>query len=156
MNPSINRQKIIIIIAVILMIVILASILFSRNKPDQTSPIPVSSDTEQSIGQSRSSRNLKVVGTSLQGALVGWTEPLIVEFSEPTPFQFIDITITPETKYSLSNDLSGYKVIINPTDAWLFNSNYSITIGKKTHTADNNYLNEDFVYNFKTYPYSGI
>lgn len=151
-NIFISKQRAIFIIVVLLTILILISLLFFKQNPKESPEVSSSSKPKQITKQNLP---LQIVGASLKGEYLGWTEPLEIVFSEPTTFANVDIEITPETNFNLSNDLSGYKVIINPTDSWIFNSNYTVTI-KKASSKKGNYLDQAYVYNFKTYNYSGL
>jgi hypothetical protein len=154
-NLFFDKQKIIIAAVILLGIIILVSALTLQESDNKSGTDTKSSETQKPLPASNKS-TLKIASISTDGHLVDWTEPVEISFNEPVSFENAYIEITPESQFSVNSDFSGYKIIIDPADAWMFDTEYKITIKSKTHTSFNNYLDKDYVYNFKTKPYTGI
>lgn len=142
------------------LIVILALILFVRvRKPPPTPkivPEPTAIATPKPTSQLIPTSFFTIMSTNISGQTVGVTELIKIRFSEPVSGDNLFVKITPESKFLLLFDPSRTELTISPSDAWAFDTSYNIKILKITTSTDNQPLDKDYEFNFKTIPYSGI
>ena len=77
------------------------------------------------------------------------TEPILVQFSQPVLENTLKILLKPETPSRITFDSSREQLIIDPEDAWSFDTTYQLIISGLA-------LDKEYIYTFKTMEYSGI
>lgn len=94
--------------------------------------------------------------TSLSGERLSVSSEIDIYFSEPVNQKTLGFLVEPETEISFLLDNAQNKLIIAPSKIWGFDTIYTLTILRSTQSVNGNYLQKDYVYTFKTVPYSGI
>lgn len=149
------KTKTIYLLLALILILILIIIIKSQtsNKPDQIQPVvqfntAVPTSTSQETG-------FEIVSTSINDQIMSINGSITVMFNKPVSSNLI-LTIQPETKVEINPGANPNEFIINPVDTWAFSSTYTLTISNETLSFNNEPLNKNYVYTFKTPTYTGI
>lgn len=145
-----QSKTIYLIFALILAIIILVVIqLFARNK---SQPAPENKE----VIQFNAAPKLKIIASNLSSEPLEVTDSFTIKFSQPVHELNVIFKIDPEAKVSTSFDKSNTELKIEPYNAWHYNQSYTITIFKSTSSEDNQALDKDYEFTFKTKQYIGI
>lgn len=110
------------------------------------SSIPKSTG-EQTLG------DFNVVGSDINNRTLGVTESFTINFSKPISGPVY--TLEPEEQINLHIE-AGSSLRVEPKQAWKFDTAYIFTLKRESIAQDGSLLSEDYVFKFKTNPYSGI
>src|SRR3989344_428434 len=96
----------------------------------------------------------RLISTNLNDRDIGINESIKIEFNKPVSSEFIYV-IEPQinVKIIIGND---NEIVIEPVDAWVFDTNYTLKILKSTLSTTYQTLDKEYIYTFQTPPYSGI
>lgn len=146
-------MKIKIIYLLVFLIFVLILVIFFRSvqKPGQVqSPIQqyVPTPNTQTSG-------FTLISTNIPKQSMGITGEIRLTFSQPVSEKLI-FTIKPKIEVRSGLGSSSFEFVIAPKDSWAFDTSYTLTISGSNISQYNQSLNKDFVYTFKTPPYSGI
>lgn len=134
-----------IFLILVLIIIVILQNYFKKSASNKPAPSP----------STKQVNNFVIVSTNLANHLIGITEPIKIEFSQPVPGDLIYV-LDPKavTMVKIDNNLN--QLLITPKDAWSFDTNYTLTISKLNRSQHNQFLDQNYIYIFKTPPYSGI
>ena len=142
------------IFLLVFLIIILFVILFIKSKA-QTQVQNNQAEQTNEIESSQQTEVFKLTSTSIESQEIGITEPVRLEFNHPVFNNFI-YTLEPKKDVKVYSGTSPNELIIDPVDAWGFDTNYTLTVFKSTLSSTGQTLDKDYIYIFKTPPYSGI
>ncbi len=134
----------------IFLVIILIGLLALKNLPLRKQPGPT---TETTIN---SEPYLTITSVNLSDQPFSITEPILITFSRPVEEKTMKILLIPQTPATIQFDSSKTQLIIDPQDAWNFNTNYQLSISKEAKSQAGLSLDKDYIYAFKTIGYSGI
>lgn len=97
----------------------------------------------------------QLISSNLTSSELGITEPISLEFNQPISSNFV-YTLEPQKEVKIYSGSNPNEIIIDPVDAWAFNTDYTLRILKSTSSATGRVLDKDYIYTSKTPPYSGI
>lgn len=134
------------------LIFILVLILFLKSQFDKS--------PNKSVGQNNLTpvvqlSTFKLIATNISSGTIGITEPIKLQFDQPIISNII-YTIEPQKEEKIGIGATPNEIIIDPVDAWNFDTSYTLKILKSTKSVNGQYLDKDYTYTFKTPPYSGI
>lgn len=98
------------------------------------------------------SERIKILATDIPQEAIEVGQPLKIIFDKPLSNNQLLIELDPPTPFDLSLDNSKKEVIISPTDAWSFNTKYTLKISKEK----NNFIDKEYIFTFTTQLYGGI
>lgn len=137
-----------LIFLIIILITLLLLRLSSNKQSTKNEPQPILTISE--------SKTIKIINTSLTTENVGATDPITFSFPSAINTQSFSYQINLQTRIAVTWNAEKTQVTFYPKEGWNFDSQYTINISKQTTSTDGLHLDKDYLYNFKTYKYSGI
>ena len=139
------------------LIFVLIIILLVRSNSQKSSQHEPTRPVEQTIPLPTSDLSgFKLVSTSLTNQTIGITEPIRLQFNQPISAENIVFTFQPEKEITSIIGINPSEIILDPVDGWGFSITYTLKILQSSKSSSNQALDRDYVYIFKTPPYSGI
>lgn len=142
-----NKTIILISFLILLVIVILVFRSLAKNTNNTGSSQGTPSSSKQVV-------QLKILSTNIED-LMSINGSILIKFSQPVT-KNISFSIEPSATVSAQLNSTQDEVTISPKDAWVFNTSYVIKILSSTLSKQGQPLDKDYIYNFKTPPYTGI
>lgn len=142
-----------VIYLVLFLIFVLILMIFLKSRPQKSVQIqPV----KQYIPTPNTQINgFRLISTNIPEKSISITGSIQLTFNMPVSKNLI-FTIEPKVEVVSGLSTSPYIFIIAPKDAWAFDTIYTLTISKSNLSQNNQGLDKDYVYTFKTPPFSGI
>lgn len=164
-------KKYLVLVLIILILLLLGISTFTTvtrtqnptNKPVLTfSPSPThaatfnQSSSPPPIGNSQlASGLLKISSSNLPSNSVSPTFIVKIQFSKPVDKKSLTLQINPKKEILPYFDASLTNLTVEPVKTWDFNTSYTLIVTRSTQSSDNQPLDQDFQFVFKTLPYSG-
>ena len=148
-------KTILLIFILILLIFILLGVqlLFKKNaekdQPLPSAPIPV-------FIKPSPAPKFSITSTNISSELINVIDSIEITFNRPVDNETLALKITPEENILPLFDSSLTKLSIKPVNVWNYNTSYTIIISAQTKSEDNNSLDKNYEFTFKTIPYYGI
>ena len=148
-----------ILILLILFIIIILVQIFKTPKPiSEIQPpeeIQPTKGPSNEIGEFPKSE-FKLLSSNITDQPISMADSIILIFNAPVNLNSLFYEIEPVEELNFSLNSTKTEVTIEPVGAWDFDTQYSIKVLKETKSQEGNLLDKDYVFTFKTYPYSGI
>lgn len=141
-----KSKTVYLIIFLITLIIIIIVVQILRNPNQFGSPIPPPSP----------SPNLRILLTNISNQPIKVNENITIRFNKKVNNETLVLQITPEEEILPLFNPSLNQLTIEPINTWKYDTSYTIKVLKTTKSADNNPLDKDYEFNFKTEPYTGI
>lgn len=146
-----------LIIFLIFLLIIVLAIQFFYSPKETTSPRDV-------IKQDNTSREspfvqtpkMRISSSDITTQPISVVGSVTITFDQPVDNETLSLEITPSTILLPLFDSSQRVLTISPSEAWNFNTTYTLKVSPKTISADGETLDKEYIYTFKTLPYSGI
>jgi hypothetical protein len=94
--------------------------------------------------------------SNIIGQLIGLTENIEVYFSRPVNEKSITVKVSPETPVNLYYSLDKQTLQIQTTQAWKFNTDYTIRLTGSLNREDFTSLDKEYFFDFKTEKLEGM
>ncbi len=139
-----------ILLLIALIVIVLVIIIFRAvtNKPDSVNP------KARDIPQNSSQSTFNIVSTNIIDQPIGVTDVLKIQFSSPVTNPKYEIL--PPIPVIINKGTNSSEILFIPDEAWAFDTTYTLKIFKETVSVDGKTLDKEYMYNFKTFQYSGI
>lgn len=145
------KTKLIFLILFLIFIFIL--IIFLKNRSQKSEQIqPVKQYTPIANTQTSS---FKLISTNIPETSMSITGSILLTFNQPISENLI-FTIEPKAVVQSGLGTSSYEFVIAPKDVWAFDTTYTLTVSKSNLSQNNQSLDKNYLYTFKTPPFSGI
>lgn len=147
------RTKVIYLILFLIFVLIL--IIFLKSRSQEPEQLPPSPSKQYIPTPSAQTNGFKLILTNISKEFISINGSIQLTFSQPVSENLV-FTIVPKAVVQSRLGTSAYEFVIAPTDAWAFDTTYTLTVSKSNLSQNNQSLDQDYVYTFKTPPFSGI
>lgn len=144
-----QSKTIYLIVILVITIIVLFIIQFFRGSSE-----PAQNNTQIQIFNPPP--ELKILTTTLSPEPIKVTDSITIKFDKPVNKVSLVLTVDPQTEIITFFDPSRTELTIEPANAWNFDKTYTITIFRATLSEDNQLLDKDYHFTFKTREYVGI
>ncbi|MCR4306217.1 MAG: Ig-like domain-containing protein [Candidatus Daviesbacteria bacterium] len=138
------------LLGIVILIILVQVIRFSeapKSKTDQNI---------EPIDQFIPPAKFKITSTNISDQPFEVDKDIRLIFEQPVDNESLNIKISPEEKVVFLFNSNLTELTITPTNAWDFNTRYTIKVSKSTKSQKQEYLDKDYEFYFETRPYGGI
>lgn len=143
-----------LIIALIVMIVLLILVQIFKS-PGQTGPT-FNAGGNTPIVQFTPAPKFKIASTDIPDKPIELDRPIKITFDRPVDNESLALEVTPKEEVLILFDQTLTEMVIKPTNAWNFNTRYTIEVSRSTKAQDHQFLDKDYEFTFQTKLFVGI
>lgn len=153
------KSKTVLIFTIILLALVAILFVFLRlipAPPKQSLPVPGISITPPLTPYLTPKQIFLIKSTNLSDQVLQTGQIIKIDFNQNIALKNIQLQLTPNEEINLSIDPMGQSLLISPKNTWGIDTSYSLKILKTTTSVNNQFLDKQYEYQFKTPPYTGI
>ena len=150
-----KQSKTVYLVFALLTIVVLIMLVQILKFSEKPTPSPSGNASPPPITQFIPPPKFKIV-SNISGQLVKVNEAIKITFDRPVDNESLTLEVFPKEEVVILFNPSLTELSVKPTNAWDFNTGYTIKVSKSTRSQDREFLDKDYEFYFQTKPYMGI
>lgn len=153
MKPSNKTAYLVFALLGIVILIMLVQVLKFSEKPNpssnqNSSPPPVTQFTP--------TPKFRIVSTNITSQPLEVNRIIKLDFDQPVDNENLRLEISPKEEVVILFNPSLTELSVKPTNAWDFNTRYTIKVSKSTKSQNKEFLDQDYEFSFQTESYVGI
>ena len=98
----------------------------------------------------------RIVSTNITNQPFEVNRIIKLDFDQPVDNENLRLEISPKEEVVILFNPSLTELSVKPTNAWDFNTRYTIKVSKSTKSQNKEFLDQDYAFSFQTESYVGI
>ena len=155
-NEIMKQPKTVYLVFGLLGIVIIIILVQVFKFSEKSSPSPCGNTSPPPITQFIPPPKFKIISTNITSQSVEVNEGIKLTFDRPVDNESLTLEVFPKEEVVILFNPSLTELSVKPTNAWDFNTSYTIKVLKSTKSQNKELLDKDYEFSFQTKPYIGI